>query len=146
MIASNSHKTIIKHVAIIMDGNGRWAVKNKISKKMGHEYGVRNCIKICENLKKLDFKINEISFYVFSTENWKRSPLEVKNLFKIIEAFYVSFKTSANKNNISVRHYGSKQNLSSKIQNLLADVVLTTTKNNGPYVNFLFTSAYVQEL
>ena len=84
MIAFNSHKTKIKHVAIIMDGNGRWAVKNKISKKMGHEYGVRNCIKICENLKKLDFKINEISFYVFSTENWKRSPLEVKNLFKIL--------------------------------------------------------------
>ena len=83
-----------------MDGNGRWAAKNKISKKMGHEHGVRNCIKICENLKKLDFKINEISFYVFSTENWKRTPLEVRNLFKIIEAFYVSFKSSANKNNI----------------------------------------------
>ena len=74
---------------------------NKVSKKMGHEYGVRNCIKICENLKKLDFKINEISFYVFSTENWKRRPLEVRNLFKIIEAFYASFKASANKNNIS---------------------------------------------
>ena len=64
------------HIGIIMDGNGRWAKKNKISKKKGHEKGVHNCIKICENLNKLDFKISEISFYVFSTENWNRSPLE----------------------------------------------------------------------
>ena len=55
MIALNSHKIEIKHVAIIMDGNGRWAAKNKISKKNGHEYGVSNCIKICVTLKKLDF-------------------------------------------------------------------------------------------
>mgnify|MGYP003330235684 CR=1 FL=1 len=52
-MALNFRKKKINHVAIIMDGNGRWAAKNKISKKKGHEYGVRNCIKICENLKKL---------------------------------------------------------------------------------------------
>ena len=92
MIEVNSRKIKINHVAIIMDGNGRWAEKNKTSKKIGHEQGVRNCIKICENLKKLDFKINEVSFYVFSTENWNRSPSEVRNLFKIIESFYDSFK------------------------------------------------------
>jgi undecaprenyl diphosphate synthase len=135
VIALNSHKTKIKHVAIIMDGNGRWAAKKNISKKKGHEYGVLNCIKICENLKKLDFKINEISFYVFSTENWNRSPVEIRNLFKIIEAFYISFKTSANQNNISVRHYGSKQRLTRKINKIINDVVLSTKKNNGTYVN-----------
>ena len=146
MIALNSHKIEIKHVAIIMDGNGRWAAKNKIPKKNGHENGVRNCIKICENLKKLDFKINEISFYVFSTENWKRTPLEVRNLFEIIEAFYASFKTSANKNNISVRHYGSTKKLSSKIKKKIEDVVLTTKKNNGTYVKLLFNYGSRQEI
>ena len=146
MIALNSHKTTIKHVAIIMDGNGRWAKKNKISKKKGHEHGVHNCIKICENLKKLDFNINEVSFYVFSTENWNRSPLEVRNLFKIIEAFYISFKNSANSNNISIRHYGSKQRLSSKIKKIIDDVVLTTRKNNGTYVNLLFNYGSRQEI
>ena len=146
MIALNSNKTNIKHVAIIMDGNGRWAAKNKLSKKKGHEHGVRNCIQICENLKKLDFKINEVSFYVFSTENWNRSPLEVKNLFKIIETFYTSFKASANNNNISVRHYGSKQRLSSKINKIIDDVVLTTKKNNGTYVNLLFNYGSRQEI
>ena len=138
MIALNSYISKINHVAIIMDGNGRWAAKNRISKKKGHEQGVRNCIRICENLNKLDFKINEISFYVFSTENWSRSPLEVSNLFKIIESFYTSFKTSANNNNISVRHYGSRQRLSSKIKKIIDDVVLSTNKNNGTYVNLLF--------
>ena len=146
MIALNSHKIEIKHVAIIMDGNGRWAKKNKISKKNGHEQGVRNCIKICENLKKLDFKINEISFYVFSTENWSRSPIEVSNLFKIIESFYASFKTSANNNNISIRHYGSRQRLSNKIKKIIDDVVLSTQKNNGTYVNLLFNYGSRQEI
>ncbi len=146
MIALNSHKSKINHVAIIMDGNGRWARKNKISKKKGHEQGVRNCIKICENLKKLDFRVNEISFYVFSTENWKRSPSEVSNLFKIIESFYDSFKSSANKNNISIRHYGSKKRLSSKIKKIIDDVVLSTKKNNGTYVNLLFNYGSRQEI
>ena len=146
MIALNSHKSKINHVAIIMDGNGRWARKNKISKKKGHEQGVRNCIKICENLKKLDFRVNEISFYVFSTENWKRSPSEVSNLFNIIESFYDSFKSSANKNNISIRHYGSKKKLSSKIKKIIDDVVLSTKKNNGTYVNLLFNYGSRQEI
>ena len=146
MIALNSHKSKINHVAIIMDGNGRWARKNKISTKKGHEQGVRNCIKICENLKKLDFRVNEISFYVFSTENWKRSPSEVSNLFKIIESFYDSFKSSANKNNISIRHYGSKKRLSSKIKKIIDDVVLSTKKNNGTYVNLLFNYGSRQEI
>ena len=146
MIASNSNKTKIKHVAIIMDGNGRWAARKKISKKKGHEQGVRNCIKICESLKKLDFKISEISFYVFSTENWKRSSLEVRNLFKLIEVFYTSFKDSANNNNISVRHYGSRQKLSRKIKNIIDDVVMSTKKNNGTYVNLLFNYGSRQEI
>ena len=146
MIALNSHKKKINHVAIIMDGNGRWAQKNKISKKKGHEQGVRNCIKICENLKKLDFKINEISFYVFSTENWNRSPLEVSNLFKIIESFYTSFKISANNNNISVRHYGSRKRLSSKIKKIIDDVVQSTEKNDGTHVNLLFNYGSRQEI
>ncbi len=146
MKASNYSKKKINHVAIIMDGNGRWAKKNNISKRKGHESGVRNCIKICENLKKLDFKIGEISFYVFSTENWYRSNIEVKNLFSLIEAFYASFKFSANKNNLIVRHYGSKEKLSTKIIKIVDDVVSSTKKNNGTYVNLLFNYGSRKEI
>ena len=72
-----------------MDGNGRWAKKNSVSKKIGHEAGINNCINICKNLKKTNCQIKEISFYVFSTENWQRSSYEIRNLFNLIENFYI---------------------------------------------------------
>ena len=79
----------INHVAIIMDEmvGGQ---KNDLPKKAGHEYGIKNCINICEKLDKLKYKINEISFYVFSTENWIGSH-QVKNLFDLIQIFYDDF-------------------------------------------------------
>ncbi|MBD1141999.1 di-trans,poly-cis-decaprenylcistransferase [Pelagibacterales bacterium SAG-MED32] len=146
MKASNSRKKTINHVAIIMDGNGRWSIKNSISKKKGHEYGVRNCISICESLDKLDFIINEISFYIFSTENWKRSPIEVKNLFSLIETFYLTFKNTANKKNMVVRHYGSREKLSKKLLNIIDDVVLNTKSNNGTRLNLMFNYGARKEI
>ena len=141
-----SRKKNIKHVAIIMDGNGRWAVKNKLRKKDGHKAGINTCIRICENLDKLDFSINEISFYVFSTENWKRSPLEVRNLFLLIENFYLSFMKSLNENNYIVRHYGSRAKLSKKILKIIDDIVDATKNNKGTYVNLLFNYGSRKEI
>ena len=142
----NPQKKKIKHVAIIMDGNGRWAIKNKVDKKNGHEHGVRNCISLCENLNKLDFIIDEVSFYIFSTENWKRSALEVKNLFALIESFYISFKNTANKNNIIIRHYGSREKVSKKLLKIIDDVVTSTKNNSGVYVNLLFNYGSRKEI
>ena len=68
-----------------MDGNGRWASKNFLNKKEGHRAGIKSCIKLIKSIDKLDVKINEFSFYVFSSENWQRSLSEVKNLFDLIE-------------------------------------------------------------
>ncbi len=146
MKLAKSHKKTIKHVAIIMDGNGRWAVKNNLKRKEGHKHGIHNCINLCKNLKKLDFNLNEISFYVFSTENWKRSVLEVRNLFLLIEEFYHSFKMSANNNNIRVRHYGSRDKLSKNIKSIIDDVVQGTKKNNGIKVNLLFNYGSRKEI
>ena len=84
MSSSNLSKKKINHVAIIMDGNGRWAKRNNLQKKNGHKYGIQNCISLCQNLRDLDYKLNEISFYVFSAENWRRNPSEIKNLFNLI--------------------------------------------------------------
>ena len=129
-----------------MDGNGRWAVKKKVEKRKGHESGVRNCIKICENLNKLDFKINEISFYVFSTENWKRSVVEVRNLFTLIEEFYKSFAEAAMHKNIVIRHNGSREKLTKKMLKIIDDVVYKTKNNNGTYVNLLFNYGSRKEI
>ena len=128
----------INHIAIIMDGNGRWAKKHNTSKKNGHEAGIKNCISICKNLKKINCRISEISFYVFSTENWKRNPNEVKNLFNLIEDFYKKFSKTANEKNLRIRHYGSRRKLSKKILKIIDQVVLQTKHNTGTYVNLLF--------
>ena len=139
-------KKNINHVAIIMDGNGRWAKKNNVTKKIGHEYGIRNCISICEELKNLKYKIKEISFYVFSTENWNRSAVEVKNLFELIEIFYDEFSVKAVENNLKIRHYGSRKKLSKKLLYIIDDVTKKTIKNNGVIINLLFNYGSRQEI
>ena len=120
--------------------------KNKFTKKIGHENGIKNCIYICERLRKLKYKVNEISFYVFSTENWKRDPAEIKNLFKLIEMFYEEFKLKADKNNLRVRHYGSRNKISKKLLKIIDDVTDKTKKNKGTIVNLLFNYGSRQEI
>ena len=146
MSVSEPYRKKVNHVAIIMDGNGRWATKKKVSRRKGHESGVKNCIKICKNLNKLDFKINEISFYVFSTENWKRSVKEVRNLFILIEEFYKSFADTAVQKNIVIRHNGSREKLSKKMLNIIDDIVNKTKNNKGTYVNLLFNYGSRKEI
>ncbi len=146
MNSSIFSKKKINHVAIIMDGNGRWAKRNNYTKKRGHEYGIRNCISICDRLKQLKYNVSEISFYVFSTENWKRNPNEIKNLFKLIEEFYSEFKSKAVSNNLRVRHYGSRNRLSKKLLNIIDDVSNKTKTNKGTIVNLLFNYGSRQEI
>ncbi len=129
-----------------MDGNGRWALKKQVSKKKGHEEGIKNCISICKNLNKLDTSISELSFYVFSTENWKRKPSEIRNLFSLIEYFYSDFRNIANENNLRIRHYGSRLKLSKKLLKIIDDVTNRTKKNTGIYVNLLFNYGARQEI
>ena len=76
----------LKHVAIIMDGNGRWGLKNKGSRNAGHKAGLKTVEKIIkETIKK---KKSFLTLYVFSTENWKRPKEEVNYLFKLLENFF----------------------------------------------------------
>tara|TARA_Y100000816_G_scaffold229365_1_gene174496 strand:+ start:1361 stop:2005 length:645 start_codon:yes stop_codon:yes gene_type:complete len=129
-----------------MDGNGRWASKNNVSKKIGHKTGIQNCISICKNLNKLKFRINELSFYVFSTENWYRKPSEINNLFNLIEVFYEEFQNTANESNLRIRHYGSRKKLSKKILQIIDSVTKKTKNNNGCFINLLFNYGSRQEI
>ena len=121
-----------------MDGNGRWASKKKLKKKEGHKAGIKACINLVKNLEKLDVHIKELSFYVFSTENWKRSFSEIKNLFDLIEEYYHEFETTAQNNNLKIRHYGSRKKLSKKILKIIDDVTNKTKKNNSNTINLVF--------
>ncbi len=146
MSSSKLSKKKINHVAIIMDGNGRWAKKNNLQKKTGHEYGIKNCISLCKSLRDLDYKLNEISFYVFSAENWRRNPSEIKNLFNLITEFYRDFSSTANDNNLKIRHYGSRKKLSKKLLSIIDEVTATTKDNKGIIVNLLFNYGSRQEI
>tara|TARA_B100001250_G_C19815594_1_gene798150 strand:- start:4891 stop:5574 length:684 start_codon:yes stop_codon:yes gene_type:complete len=131
-------KKTIDHVAIIMDGNGRWATNKGKKRSFGHKAGVKNCLYIINNLEKLDYKIKNISLYVFSTENWKRPLGEVDYLLNLIEEYYVIFKDTANKRNLKINHLGTTNNLSPKLIRIISDVVNISKKNTGTSINLAF--------
>ncbi len=121
-----------------MDGNGRWAAKNNLRKKEGHKAGIMACIKLVKNLHKLDVHIGELSFYVFSSENWKRSFSEISNLFNLIEEYYQEFEMTAQDNNLKIRHYGSRKKLSKNILKIIDNVTEKTKDNTSNCINLVF--------
>ncbi len=131
-------KKIIGHVAFIMDGNGRWATNRNLPRKEGHKEGIKSCIRLIKNIDKVDFNVKELSFYVFSEENWKRPISEIKNLFSLIEEYYKKFSDVAHEKNLKVRHYGSRRKLNRKLLSIIDDVTLKTRNNNGSCINLFF--------
>ena len=121
-----------------MDGNGRWASKNHLKKKEGHRAGIKSCIKLIKSINKLDLQINELSFYVFSSENWNRSLSEIKNLFDLIEEYYQEFEKTAQDYNLKIRHFGSRKKLSKKILKIIDDVTNKTNYNSSTAINLVF--------
>ena len=121
-----------------MDGNGRWASKKSLEKKEGHKAGIQACIRLVKSLNKLDTHIKEISFYVFSSENWKRSLNEITNLFNLIEEYYREFEITAQNNNLRIRHYGSRKKLSKNILRIIDDVTKKTKNNSSNCINLVF--------
>ena len=121
-----------------MDGNGRWASKNNLKKKEGHRAGIKACINLIKSINKLDVHINELSFYVFSSENWKRSLSEIKNLFDLIDEYYLEFETTAQDYNLKIRHYGSRKKLSKKTLKIIDDVTQKTKNNASTTINLVF--------
>jgi len=123
----------INHVAIVMDGNGRWGKKKRKSRNFGHLNG----IKIIERLVKdsIKIKIPILTFYVFSTENWKRPKSEINFLFKLINYYFVKEIDRIVKNNIKINIIGSIKNLPKKIKNHLQTCVHKTRNCKKILVN-----------
>ena len=123
----------LNHIAFIMDGNGRWGLEKKNSRNYGHLEGTKTVQKIVE--ASILFKIPIISFYVFSTENWKRPRSEINYLFNLIKVYFKKEINNIIKNNIKIVTTGRLQNLSPKISKILKNVVNKTRKNNKLIVN-----------
>src|SRR6056300_1602735 len=116
----------IKHVAIIMDGNGRWGIKNKNSRNAGHREGLDTVQKVIEESIKNNIKF--LTLYAFSTENWKRPKKEINYLFKLLENFLKNKINNLNKKNIKLKIIGQKK-FSSKLRKLILSAEHQTKKN-----------------
>ena len=97
----------ISHIAIIMDGNGRWALKRKKSRNAGHRKGLDNISEIINYCK--EEKIKHLTLFVFSLDNWKRSSKEIVYLFKLLENFLDKYKTKLLKEKIKINFLGEKK-------------------------------------
>ncbi|MDB3885507.1 polyprenyl diphosphate synthase [Candidatus Pelagibacter sp.] len=107
----------IKHVAIIMDGNGRWGIQKNKSRNSGHSAGLKTVEHIIEET--LRQKIKYLTLYTFSTENWKRPKKEISFLFTLLESFLIKKVNNLIKNKIKLKIIGDKKKFSEKLQTLL---------------------------
>jgi len=134
----------VKHVAIIMDGNGRWGIKNKGSRNAGHREGLKTVEQIIEETIKQ--KINHLTLYTFSTENWKRPKQEIIFLFSLLENFLTEKIDNLIKNNIKLKIIGNKKKLPTKLQKLLIQSENKTSKNKKLQINLALNYGSKEEI
>ena len=120
---------IPNHVAIILDGNGRWAKKRNMPRNYGHTQGSKAVEKICEDAYKMGIKY--LTVYAFSTENWKRPKEEVDAIMKLLRTYLATSMKTAKKNNMRVRILGDKSKLSEDIIKSIDELEEATKNNTG---------------
>ncbi|MEW6008572.1 MAG: isoprenyl transferase [Candidatus Omnitrophota bacterium] len=126
-------KTIPQHVAIIMDGNGRWAKKQGLPRSEGHKKGVERVREIVEEAARLKIKV--LTLYAFSTENWKRPKKEINLLMRLLKVFLNKEIKNFNKNNIRFECIGRISQLPASVIESLERVRHITKNNNGLILN-----------
>ena len=132
------------HIAIIMDGNGRWAKKIGKQRIFGHENGAKS-VKECIS-GALDLGIKNLTLYVFSMENWERPKFEVNALMKLLVSSLENEFDSLNKNNIKITAIGDINSLTSNTRKKLNEVISKTSKNNKLNLNLAISYGSRQEL
>ena len=134
----------VNHIAFIMDGNGRWGKKRKKSRNYGHLKGVDTVESIVKISLKL--KIPVITFYVFSTENWKRPKNEINFLFNLISSYFRREIKNVVKNGIKINILGNISSFSNSLKKTLIDTVKKTNKNKKLIVNLALNYGSKSEL
>ena len=134
----------IKHIAIIMDGNGRWGIENKGSRNLGHKAGLDTIEIIIEETIKQ--KISYLTLYTFSTENWKRPQKEIFYLFNLLEKFLLTKIEKLNKNKIRLKIIGNQKRLSRSLKKLLKDSEKITSTNDKLQINLALNYGSKEEL
>ena len=134
----------INHVAIIMDGNGRWGIKHKKSRNLGHRAGLNTVERIIKSTIKN--KVKYLTLYAFSTENWKRPQNEIKFLFKLLDSFIDQKINEFNKNNIKLKIIGNINIFNKKLKKKLQNSEKLTKDNKRLQVNLALNYGSKSEL
>lgn len=129
---------IPQHIAIILDGNGRWAKAKGMPRNYGHAQGSKNVERICEDAYKMGVKY--LTVYAFSTENWSRPQSEVDALMKLLRNYMKTCLKTAEKNRMKVRVLGDKTRLDEDIRTRIAELEEATVNNDG--LNFQIALNY----
>jgi len=134
----------IKHVAIIMDGNGRWGIKHKNSRNAGHREGLNTVESIINECLKINIKY--LTLYTFSTENWKRPKKEINFLFNLLENFLTNKIDNLLKKNIKLKFIGEINKLPIRLRKIVKNSELKTSKNSSLQVNVALNYGSKSEL
>jgi undecaprenyl diphosphate synthase len=134
----------VNHVAIIMDGNGRWATERSRPRFWGHVRGSANVSKIVETAEGLGIKA--LTLYAFSTENWKRPDKEVSVLFNLLRKFLLRERPRILKNNIKFKIIGDITKLPEKTKKLITDLEEETQNHKGLKLSFAFSYGSQKEI
>jgi undecaprenyl diphosphate synthase len=132
------------HIAIIMDGNGRWGIKKYNDRNKGHYFGLKNINKVIECCIKL--KIKYLTLYAFSTENWNRPKKEINYLFYLFKYFYKKNFNKLNKNDIKIKFIGDLTNIPKDLKTIIKKIQTKTKNNNTITVVFAFNYGAKSEL
>ena len=134
----------IKHIAIIMDGNGRWGIKNKGSRNLGHRAGLNTIELVIEETIKQN--ISYLTLYTFSTENWKRPQKEISYLFNLLENFLLNNIEKLIKKKIKLKVIGNQKKFSLNLKKLLKKSEKKTSINNKLQINLALNYGSKEEL
>ena len=122
-------RKIPQHIAIILDGNGRWAKAKGMPRNYGHTAGAKNVETVCQAAH--DLGVKYVTMYAFSTENWNRPEGEVEALMKLLESYLKNCIKTADKNNMRVRVIGDTTRLSERFQERIRELEAASAKNDG---------------
>lgn len=122
-------RKIPQHIAIILDGNGRWAKAKGMPRNYGHTVGAKNVETVCQAAH--DLGVKYVTMYAFSTENWNRPEGEVEALMKLLESYLKNCIKTADKNNMRVRVIGDTTRLSERFQERIRELEAASAKNDG---------------
>lgn len=134
----------LNHIAIIMDGNGRWAQDKGMDRIFGHKEGANSAKKIIEACS--DLNVNYLTLYAFSTENWNRPQFEVDSLMSLLSAMLKNEIKELERNNIVFNVVGRVEDLPKSVQNIISDVIDRTKYNTGLILSLALSYGGRQEI